>query len=111
TDPLDDLIASATAGADFDFSPNSEPQVDLWNAPRLAEASLVTTTDGRVVLRLAGGDAGAPSNGPTGGYSIRVPDELERAASGRPIRVRVVARATDSAPSTRLAVAYSTNDV
>ena len=47
----------------------------------------------------------------TGGYSIRVSDQTELAASGKPVRVLVVARAAEAASSSRLAVAYSTNEV
>jgi hypothetical protein len=108
---LDVQIASATAGADFSFFPSSELPPGLVIVPGAIEASVVTTGNGRVVLRLANGDPKAHSAGATGGYSIRVSDETELAASGKPVRVLVVARAAEAAPSSRLAVAYSTNEV
>jgi hypothetical protein len=111
TDALDVQIASATTGADFSFLPNSELPPGLVIVPGSMEASLVTTGDGRIVLRLANGDPKAHSAGPTGGYSIRVSDQTELAASGKPVRVLVVARVAAAAPSSRLAVAYSTNEV
>jgi CBS-domain-containing membrane protein len=61
-------------------------------------------------MSLAGGRSDAVSNGPTGGYSIRLPDTLETAASGHSVSVKVVARATGGAQS-RFALAYSTNEV
>ena len=105
TDALDIQIASATAGADFSFFPGSV------NVRGSMEASLVTTANGRVALRLASGDPQAGSHGVTGGYSIRVSDQAERAASGKPVQVRVVARVAEGASSSRLAVAYSTSEV
>ncbi len=61
-------------------------------------------------ISLANGKSDAASNGPTGGYSIRLPDSLEAAASGRSVSVKVVARAVGGAQS-RFALAYSTNEV
>ena len=45
------------------------------------------TDDGKTVLRLSGGDRDAVSSERTEGYSIRVPDCVEAAASGRSVRV------------------------
>jgi CBS-domain-containing membrane protein len=65
---------------------------------------------GTAYISLAGGKSDAVANGPTGGYSIRLPDTLETAASGRRVAVKVVARAAGGARS-RFALAYSTNEV
>jgi hypothetical protein len=61
-------------------------------------------------ISLASGKTNAASHGPTEGYSIRLPDTIEAAASGRRVSVNVVARAAGCAQS-RFALAYSTNDV
>jgi hypothetical protein len=61
-------------------------------------------------IGLANGKADATSAGSTGGYSIRLPDPIEFAASGGRVSVNVVARAAGSAQS-RFALAYSTNEV
>lgn len=61
-------------------------------------------------ITLANGNPEAVSSGVTGGYSILLSDEVEAAASGQHITVRVIARASGSVQS-RFAVAYSTNEV
>lgn len=68
------------------------------------------TVDGTVCVRLSAGDATATSGGVTGGYNIRVPDELELAASGKSIKIGVIARSAGSSP-TKFACAYSTCEV
>ncbi len=68
------------------------------------------TAGGGVVLSLAGGDPKAESSAQTQGFSIRVPDEFERQVSERKVRVRALARSA-TGQATRMAVAYSTNDV
>jgi len=84
------------------------------SVPYRIAAGLVCTchTDqstGTGYIRLANGKTDAASNGATDGYSIRVPDKVEAAASGRLISVNVIARAAGGALS-RFAIAYSTND-
>ncbi|SDY39983.1 hypothetical protein [Nitrosomonas sp. Nm33] len=61
-------------------------------------------------ITLAKGNPKAGSGGVTGGYSIRLPDQIEAAASGHHIAVSVIARASGGDQS-RFAVAYSTNEV
>lgn len=61
-------------------------------------------------ITLANGRADAKAGGTTGGYSIRLPDQIEAAASGHHVTVNVIARASGSDQS-RFAVAYSTNEV
>jgi hypothetical protein len=61
-------------------------------------------------LLVSGGDPEAPSAGRTGGYSVRVPDDFERAASGKRVRVGVVVESPDGRP-VRFRLAYSTNEV
>jgi hypothetical protein len=74
-------------------------------------AEPVQTTDGETVLHLSGGDQAALSHGRTGGFSIRVPDSLEAAASGKRVRVTVSARAARGTDAAEFSVAYSTNEV
>jgi hypothetical protein len=101
----DDLLVSAIAKADFVFSPGSNL------ATPSCRSSIATGDDGRRILRLSDGNVDASSAGKTGGFSIRVPDAFERLASGRNIRVRVMARAAQGAAAARFAIAYSTNEV
>lgn len=61
-------------------------------------------------IRLANGDPAAVSMGSTGGYSICLPDEVEAAASGHHVVIRIIARAAGNNKS-RFAAAYSTNEV
>lgn len=61
-------------------------------------------------IALVNGKPDATSGGKTGGYSILLPYEVEAAASGHHISVRVIARAAGGDHS-RFAVAYSTNEV
>jgi hypothetical protein len=62
-------------------------------------------------LRLANGAADAVPIGHTGGYSLKLPDAVEAAASGRPITIEVIVRAAQGADKAKFALAYSTNDV
>jgi hypothetical protein len=110
-DPLGELIAAATADADYVFAITAEAVANPANTPLLAEYAVSTTAEGHPVMRLAGGDPAAVSTGRTTGYSIQVSDALELRASGNPIRVRIVARAADAAPHSTFAIAYSTNEV
>ena len=61
-------------------------------------------------ITLANGNPKALPSGTTGGCSIRLPDQVEAAASGHHITVRIIARASGSDQS-HFAVAYSTNEV
>ena len=72
--------------------------------------ALRTDERGAVSLRLSDGDPNAATTGQTGGYSIRLPDELEAAASGQSVVIRIIARSADG-PISRFACSYSTNDV
>ncbi|SFP67066.1 hypothetical protein SAMN05216419_101226 [Nitrosomonas cryotolerans] len=62
-------------------------------------------------IRLANGKPGAASRGATDGYSIRLPDIIEAAASGKHIAVSIIARAAAGNDTSRFALAYSTNEV
>jgi hypothetical protein len=73
-------------------------------------AAIKMGEDGVEYLALADGALNAQSGGTTGGYSLRVPDEVESAASGNRITVRAIARANGGGES-RVALAYSTNEV
>jgi len=108
-DPAGDLIASITNGATFVFLPTHEtPNVKPPAGQPEQKIEIVSDGD-RSVLRLSDGSSIAKSGGMTGGYSLRVPDEFEAAASGKTITVTAVARA--AAATTRFALAYSTNEV
>lgn len=61
-------------------------------------------------ITLANGNPEAAPAGLAGGYSIRLPDPIEAAASGHHIVVSVIARASGGDQS-HFAVAYSTNEV
>jgi len=67
------------------------------------------SSQGKAAVRIAGGAPDATPSGRTAGFSVRVPDELEASASGRRVRVEVVARA--STGSGDFFTAYSTCDV
>ncbi len=104
---LEGLLGQAKAGAEYFLSPS----LDLWlESSPLAQARLAARC-GRLVLQLAGGHSAALPTGKTGGFSLRVPDAFETAASGKQIRVSVVARAQEPAAEGKFAVAYSTNEV
>ena len=111
TDTVGHLVAAAIADADFIFSPAADTVARNTHSRHVGHCSTIVDQNGRTVLRLSGGANDAPSNGVTGGYSIRVPDAFERAASGRNIRITVVARAEGGIAGTRFAAAYSTNEV
>jgi hypothetical protein len=78
--------------------------------PGLGYSHDIDLVTGIAFTRLTNGRADAGSTGPTGGYSVRLPDGIEAAASGRRVVVAIVARAANGDES-RFALAYSTNDV
>jgi len=106
---LESLISSVSEGAAYShaFNLDVEPSADRkgMSCTRLSDEN--TGVD---FVRLANGSATAFAGGKTNGYSIRVPDALEIAASGKNVAVDVVARAAEAAGS-RFAIAYSTNEV
>jgi hypothetical protein len=81
---------------------------------RIAEGVICSShTDektGTAYISLSNGKPDALSSGATDGYSIKLPDSVEAAASGSLVSVNVIARAAGAAQS-RFALAYSTNDV
>jgi hypothetical protein len=88
---------------------------DIGSVPFRIPAGVICSnhTDektGTGYISLANGRTGAASTGATEGYSIRLPDAIEAAASGNFVLIEVVARAARSAQS-RFALAYSTNEV
>jgi hypothetical protein len=94
-------------------------QIDLDGSPRsnvvvppgmLAEST--KAIDDKMVLSLSGGNpATAQPGGITGGYSVRVPDSIEAAASGNRVRVSVRARAANGIGTAEFSLAYSTCEV
>lgn len=104
--PLAQMLASLGEGAAYVhvFDGNSRPHA----VGKGLNHALVSNGASR--LRLADGDPKASSGGFTQGYSVRLPDEIERAASGRNIVVRWLARSPE-APQARVACAYSTCEV
>jgi hypothetical protein len=110
-DVIDDVISAAMENSDFIFLPSPD---DVTNSPpsaHIAYCSTVADDKARIVLRLCGGEAGAPSSGTTGGYSIRTTTAFENAASGREILIRIAARASMESGEGRIGVAYATNEV
>ena len=88
-----------------------EPYVEPFLVPAGMASSFHFDARAHVFfLRLSGGSHEAASMGLTGGYCIRLPDEIERQASGRRISVKVSARASNG-NTARFAIAYSTNEV
>lgn len=80
-------------------------------APEGARIELLTGAAGALPeVRLSGVQSNASANGAPGIY-LRLPDAFERAASGRTVRVTVVARRAAESPSRSFAVAYSTSEV
>jgi hypothetical protein len=88
------------------FAPDSVP----FSVSKGMEHALITDGSGITALRIAKGEERANSTGSTGGYGVRVSDELEKLASGRAIKLRLLARSLDAAKG-RIACAYSTNEV
>jgi hypothetical protein len=110
---VDALVSAVRDGADFMFLPSEDVSALFQGTlfARTGGSALVAESGGTKVLRLSRGRPDAVSAGPTGGFSIRVPDAIEAAASGNRIRVEVVARTAPGAAEGRLALAYSTNEV
>ncbi len=104
------LAASLKGACGFYFAPSQTAIGGLPAGRKIESISLGDEVEGNFVLKLAGGDPYATSHGVTVGFSIRVPDSFEREASERSVRVRVLARSAAAAP-TRMAIAYSTNEV
>jgi hypothetical protein len=105
---LTDLKAElASKAAYFQDFPSDAPPFAI---PTGMMAAVKTDETGVEYLALAHGDAAAPPNGSTGGYSVRVPDAVESAASGNRVIVRVTARTAGDGGG-RFALAYSTNEV
>lgn len=102
------LAGSLKNAGDFHFVP-SPAAVDGSQA-RIEGVAIDETAEDGPLLKLMGGDPLAELSGFTGGFSIPVSDAFERDASGHTVRVRVLARSADAQP-TRMAIAYSTNDV
>lgn len=102
------LVAELGDGAKYThvFVPNFAP----FSVPKGMEHALITDESGFTTLRIAKGEENAHSFGNTEGYSVRLPNEIERLASGRTIKLRLLARSMDGAEG-RIAGAYSTNEV
>lgn len=90
----------------FAFSADYKP----FFIPTAMSALNGVTKVGVEYLRLSNGDAAIYSDGPTGGYTIRLPDSVKTQASGHHIVIKIVARAANASVS-RFALAYSTNEV
>jgi Protein of unknown function (DUF2934) len=105
-----DALAASLKGAEgFYFAP-SPAAIGGPKARKIESVALIDNGEQGSLLKLTGGDPLAQSAGSTEGYSIRVPDAFEREASEHTVRVRVRARSAEAAP-TRMAIAYSTNEV
>ena len=107
---LEALAGSLKSAEGFYFAPSRADAGKIGRLRKLASAELDDTASDNPLLKLAGGDPSARSSGVTDGFSIRVPDAFEHDASQHTVRVRVLARSADAAP-TRIAIAYSTAEV
>ena len=106
--PLDVLSESLKSRGGFYFEPTAGG-VEGVQTRKVRSIELANSAEGPL-LKLAGGDPQANSGGTTEGFSVRVPDAFEHLASERLVRVQVLARSAKAA-STRLGLAYSTNEV
>lgn len=99
---LDDLVRALGEGAAYLqlFTPQFQPQSI---APDMKHEQFIR-------FRLAQSESDGPPAGKTGGCTVRLPDFIEKQASGRSIQVRVLARAYGS-DEAHLACAYFTNEV
>ena len=105
----DTLKAATEELKGFYFTP-SPAAIEALPKVKVENIALGEAVQEGNVLKLANGDPEAKSSGPTQGFSIRLPETFEREASMKKVRVRVLARSVGEAP-TRLAIAYSTNEV
>jgi hypothetical protein len=105
--PLETLLAETRDGTAWThtFAEGDKPC-----APAPFYKHALVDVEGVVCLRLDLGEPEAASGGLTQGYNFRVSDELELAASGNPIAIKIIARSAGTAPS-RFACSYSTNEV
>ena len=103
-------VLKSHMGAVFQIALDGSPREQMIVAQGML-AEQVKTGDGKTVLHLSGGDRNAASAGRTGGFSIRVPDSIEAAASGERVQVTVNARSARGAELAEFSLAYSTNEV
>ena len=103
-------VLKSHVGAVFQIALDGSPREQVI-VPQGMLAEPAKTADGTTVLHLSGGDCTAASAGRTGGFSIRVPDSIEAAASGERVRVTVNARSARGAGLVEFSLAYSTNEV
>ena len=108
-DDLEELRSRMAESAAY-FHPFDIGSVPFRIATGMICSNYTDERSGTGYISLANGKTNAASLGPTEGYSIRLPDTIEAAASDRLVSVNVVARAVGGAQS-RFALAYSTNDV
>jgi hypothetical protein len=106
---LDTLVMSLMS-EQFYFSPSPATIDSVANARKIESVKVHDSSSDGFLLHLAGGDPSAEPGARTEGFSIRVPDDFELAASEHMIRVRALARCAGAA-QTRLALAYSTCEV
>lgn len=106
------LKSAAEESGGFLFVPSPEAIARLRKREKkkVESIELGDAGEGGKLLKLANGDPEAKSSGLTEGFSIRVPETFEREASAKKVRVQVLARSAGH-ESTRMAIAYSTNDV
>jgi hypothetical protein len=109
-DNLLEALRSRTARSAAYFHPFHADSVPFRIAAGMICSNHTDEKTGTGYISLANGKTNAASGGATEGYSIRLPDTIEAAASGHRVSVNVVARAAGSVQS-RFALAYSTNEV
>jgi len=94
----------------FYFAPSQKALRELRKTKVGSVALTEQPEGGGFLLHLSGGDPAAKSDGRTEGFCIRLPEEFEREASGRKVQIKVLVRSAGLEP-TRIAIAYSTNEV
>lgn len=105
-DAVNRLCTSIAQGAAFVFDFTTSDNVTIPKGMICENRPRIDNEIGCVTL--SRGNPQAPAGGITGGYSIRLPDEIEAAATEHRITLSVIARASNRTGS-RFAIAYSTN--
>ena len=110
TNPTDVLVALLRDNGSYYFVPSQRAIDSIYSTRKVASVELVAATEGGFLLKLAGGDPQASPAASIEGFSILLPDWFERAASERRVKVQALVRSAIAHP-TRVATAYSTNEV
>jgi hypothetical protein len=121
SETIETIVAadSSAAGLAFEDKPplaqynlvfGRDMQADVQVPPEIV-VQMVPRAGGRLAARLSGGKPDADPRGLTEGYSIRLPEAFEQAASGRMVRIAVCVRSASGMNPAEFYAAYSTNEV